>query len=194
MFTGLIEEVGRIAAPAPRVRIHCSTILSDLKEGDSVSVSGVCLTALNIGPDGFSADLAPETLRRTSLGDRHVGDLVNLERSLRADARLGGHIVQGHVDGTAELLSLDELGDGNWWLKIRLPPQLDRYVVFKGSISIDGTSLTVASLESNILGVTIIPHTFQNTALHTRKPGDRVNIEVDILAKYLEKLTNGYKS
>ena len=194
MFTGLIEEVGRIAAPAPRVRIRCSTILSDLKEGDSVSVSGVCLTALDIGPDGFSADLAPETLRRTSLGDRKVGDLVNLERSLRADARLGGHIVQGHVDGTAELLSLDELGDGNWWLKIRLPPQLDRYVVFKGSISIDGTSLTVASLESNILGVTIIPHTFQNTALHTRKPGDRVNIEVDILAKYLEKLTHGYKS
>lgn len=194
MFTGLIEEVGRIAAPAPRVRIHCSTILSDLKEGDSVSVSGVCLTALDIGPDGFSADLAPETLRRTSLGDRQLGDLVNLERSLRADARLGGHIVQGHVDGTAELLSLDELGDGNWWLKIRLPPQLDRYVVFKGSISIDGTSLTVASLESNILGVTIIPHTFQNTALHTRKPGDRVNIEVDILAKYLEKLTHGDKS
>lgn len=194
MFTGLIEEVGRIAAPAPRVRIRCSTILSDLKEGDSVSVSGVCLTALDIGPDGFSADLAPETLRRTSLGDRQVGDLVNLERSLRADARLGGHIVQGHVDGTAELLSLDELGDGNWWLKIRLPPQLDRYVVFKGSISIDGTSLTVASLESNILGVTIIPHTFQNTALHTRKPGDRVNIEVDILAKYLEKLTHGDKS
>ncbi len=194
MFTGLIEEVGRIAAPAPRVRIHCSTILSDLKEGDSISVSGVCLTALDIGPDGFSADLAPETLRRTSLGDRQVGDLVNLERSLRADARLGGHIVQGHVDGTAELLSLEELGDGNWWLKIRLPPELDRYVVFKGSISIDGTSLTVASLESNILGVTIIPHTFQNTALHTRKPGDRVNIEVDILAKYLEKLTHGYKS
>jgi riboflavin synthase len=194
MFTGLIEEVGRIAAPAPRVRIHCATILGDLKEGDSVSVSGVCLTALDIGPDGFSADLAPETLRRTSLGDREVGDLVNLERSLRADARLGGHIVQGHVDGTAELLSLDELGDGNWWLKIRLPAELDRYVVFKGSISIDGTSLTVASLESNVLGVTIIPHTFQNTALHTRKPGDRVNIEVDILAKYLEKLTHGYKS
>ena len=192
MFTGLIEEVGRIAAPAPRVRIQCSTILSDLKEGDSVSVSGVCLTALDIGPDGFSADLAPETLRRTSLGDRKVGDLVNLERSLRADARLGGHIVQGHVDGTAELLLLDELGDGNWWLQIRLPPELDRYVVFKGSISIDGTSLTVASLESNILGVTIIPHTFQNTALHTRRPGDRVNIEVDILAKYLEKLTHGY--
>jgi len=194
MFTGLIEEVGRIAAPAPRVRIRCSTILSDLKEGDSVSVSGVCLTALDIGPDGFSADLAPETLRRTSLGDRKVGDLVNLERSLRADARLGGHIVQGHVDGTAELLLLDEVGDGNWWLKIRLPPELDRYVVFKGSISIDGTSLTVASLESSILGVTIIPHTFQNTALHTRRPGDRVNIEVDILAKYLEKLTHGYNS
>ena len=188
MFTGLIEEVGILTAPAPRVRIACSTILDDLCEGDSVSVSGVCLTALDIGPDGFSADLAPETLRRTSLGDRKSGDRVNLERSVRADGRLGGHIVQGHVDGTANVLRFEELGDGNWWLDISLGSDLDRYVVEKGSISIDGISLTVASFKNGVLGMTIIPHTYQNTALRERRTGDRVNVEVDILAKYLEKL------
>lgn len=189
MFTGLIEEMGRIVEPAPRMRIACSRVLDDLREGDSVSVSGVCLTAVGIGRDGFSADLAPETLQRSSLGDRVPGDAVNLERPVRVDARLGGHIVQGHVDGTGEVLSLDALGDGNWWLKLRLPAELDRYVVFKGSITLDGISLTVASLDGGVLGATIIPHTYANTALSARRAGDRMNIEVDILAKYLEKLT-----
>lgn len=192
MFTGLVEETGRILAPAPRMRVGCSTILSDLHEGDSICVSGVCLTALDIGPDGFSADLAPETLKRSSLGDRKPGDMVNLERSLRADQRLGGHIVQGHVDGTGEIVSLRELGDNNWWLDLRLPQDLDRYVVSKGSISIDGISLTVASIENCTVGITIIPHTYQHTSLSNRRVGDRVNIEVDILAKYLEKLSDGY--
>lgn len=192
MFTGLVEETGKIVAPAPRMQVACSTILSDLHEGDSICVSGVCLTAVEIGSDGFSADLAPETLRRSSLGDRKVGDVVNLERSLRADQRLGGHIVQGHVDGTGEIVSLRELGDENWWLDIRLPQELDRYVVFKGSISVDGISLTVASIENLILGITIIPHTYRHTSLGNRKVGERVNLEVDILAKYLEKLSHGY--
>lgn len=192
MFTGLVEETGRIVAPAPRMRVECSTILSDLHEGDSICVSGVCLTAVEIGTDGFSADLAPETLRRSSLGDRKMGDVVNLERSLRADQRLGGHIVQGHVDGTGEIVSLRELGNENWWLDIRIPQELDRYVVFKGSISVDGISLTVASIENLILGITIIPHTYRHTSLGNRKVGERVNLEVDILAKYLEKLSHGY--
>jgi riboflavin synthase len=192
MFTGLIEEVGRIAERAPRLRVECRRVLEDLREGDSISVSGVCLTAVEIDASGFSADVAPETLRRTSLGDRAPGDLVNLERAVRADQRLGGHIVQGHVDATGEMVSLDPLGDGNWWLKVRIPEQLDRYVVFKGSIALDGISLTVASIESCIVGVTVIPHTFENTSLGSLKPGSRMNIEVDLIAKYLEKLAHGY--
>lgn len=193
MFTGLVEEVGTISAPAPRMRIACATVLSDIREGDSISVSGCCLTALDIGPDGFSADLAPETLKRTSLGDRQVGDAVNLERSLRVDQRLGGHIVQGHVDGTGELLAMEELGNGNWWLKVSVPAELDRYIVEKGSLAIDGISLTVARIAGGIAEVTIIPHTYSHTSLRDRRPGSRVNLEVDILAKYLEKLTHGYK-
>lgn len=189
MFTGLVEEVGRIVAPAPRMRIACSTVLSDLREGDSVSVSGCCLTALSPDGSAFEADLAPETLRRTSLGNRKPGDAVNLERSLLATARLGGHIVQGHVDGTAELIALDELGNGNWWLRVMLAEGLDRYVVEKGSIAIEGISLTVAAISGRLVEVTIIPHTYSHTSLRERRIGDRLNIEVDLLAKYVEKLT-----
>lgn len=192
MFTGLIEEVGRVAARAPRLRVECQRVLEDLREGDSISVSGVCLTAVEVDAGGFSADVAPETLRRSSLGDRAPGDPVNLERAVRADQRLGGHIVQGHVDATGEMVSLEPLGDGNWWLRVRIPEQLDRYVVFKGSIALDGISLTVASIESCIVGVTVIPHTFANTSLGSLKPGSRMNIEVDLIAKYLEKLAHGY--
>ena len=190
MFTGLIEQLGVVEQAAPRLRIRCC--LEDLREGDSIAVSGCCLTALDVSPSGFSADLAPETLRRTALGDRQPGDLVNLERSLRLDQRLGGHIVQGHVDGTGELVALRELGGQNWWLEVRIPPELNRYIVTKGSIAIDGISLTVASLDNGLLGVAIIPHTYQRTALRQRRPGDRLNLEVDILAKYVEKLTDGY--
>jgi riboflavin synthase len=192
MFTGLVEELGRIAAPAPKLRVECRRVLEDLREGDSVSVSGVCLTAIDLDSQGFSADLAPETIRRSSLGEVALGRRVNLERSVRADQRLGGHIVQGHVDGTGDLVSLEALGDGNWWLRIRVPADLERYIVYKGSIALDGISLTVAAVEECMVGVTIIPHTFQNTTIGDRKPGDRMNIETDIIAKYLEKLAHGY--
>ncbi len=192
MFTGLIEETGRVSATEPRLVIQCKTVLDDLKEGDSISVSGVCLTATNINADSFCADLAPETKSRTTLGEIPVGALVNLERALRADQRLGGHIVQGHVDGTGEILALKELADGNWWLDIRIPPELDRYIVFKGSITVEGISLTVASIEDLIVGITIIPHTYAHTALKEKTAGSPVNLEVDILAKYLEKISHGY--
>lgn len=190
MFTGLIEQVGTVVSPAPRLRVACR--FDDVKEGDSISVSGCCLTALDITSEGFSADLAPETVKRTKLGDLTAGAFVNLERCLRASDRLGGHIVQGHVDGTGTILAFDELGGGNWWLKIQLPEGLERYVVAKGSIAIDGISLTVAALSGSVVEITIIPHTIANTALRGAKRGDRVNIEVDVLAKYLEKLTHGY--
>ncbi len=193
MFTGIIEELGEIQSfekhgDAARIRIACSTVLSDATEGCSISVNGVCLTAVDIQASSFAADLAPETLSRTNLGALGSGAEVNLERPLQAGGRLGGHVVQGHVDGTGEFLSLDQLDDNNWWLKIRIPAELDRYVVFKGSIAIDGISLTVAAIEDRVVSITIIPHTYEHTALREHKPGDRVNLECDIFAKYLEKM------
>jgi riboflavin synthase len=193
LFTGIIEELGAVESLAKqtagaRLRVRCARALEDLKPGSSIAVNGVCLTAVEIGRDAFSADLAPETLRRSNLGDLAPGARVNLERPLAPTDRLSGHIVQGHVDGTGEFLELDQLGDENWWLKIRVPAELDRYLVFKGSIAIDGISLTIASLERDVLGVTIIPHTYQSTTLGTHKPGDRVNLECDVLAKHVEKL------
>lgn len=193
MFTGIVEELGRVEsiesrAAGARVRIGCSKVLRDAIEGCSIAVNGVCLTAVDLRETSFCADLAPETLRRSNLGDLHAADPVNLERSMVAGGRLDGHIVQGHVDATGEFLSLDELGADNWWLRIRVPPEAERYLVFKGSIAIDGISLTVAALEGDLLSVTIIPHTYRNTALHARRPGSRVNLECDIVAKYVEKL------
>jgi riboflavin synthase len=193
LFTGIIEELGEVESLAnqtagARLRVRCARVLADLKPGSSIAVNGVCLTAVEIGRDAFSADLAPETLRRSNLGDLGSGARVNLERPLLPTDRLSGHIVQGHVDGTGELLELNQLGDENWWLKIRVPAELDRYLVFKGSIAIDGISLTIASLERDVLSVTIIPHTYQNTTLGTHKTGDRVNLECDVLAKHVEKL------
>src|SRR5690349_4263329 len=193
MFTGIIEELGSVAAmetrPAgARLAIRCAAVLDDLKEGASVAVNGVCLTALDPRPDGFSADVAPETLRRSNLGALRAGSRVNLERPLLPTARLSGHIVQGHVDGTGEFLSLDSLGDENWWLRVRVPAELDPFLVFKGSIAIDGISLTIAALEGDVLSVTIIPHTWRNTTLSGYRPGSRVNLECDVLAKHVEKL------
>jgi len=188
MFTGIIEELGTAVAWGTRLTVRCATVLEDAREGCSISVNGVCLTALDLTPDSFSADLAPETLARTNLGDLRVGSRVNLERPVTPVTRLSGHIVQGHVDGTGELVALDELRDGNWWLKVRIPPALDRYLVHKGSIAIDGISLTIATLEGDLLGVTIIPHTYACTTLGSRSVGDRVNLEVDVLAKHVEKL------
>src|SRR5271169_4479498 len=134
MFTGIIEELGTVAAVAPRLVVTCETVLADTDEGGSIAVNGVCLTALDLTPNSFAADLAPETLARTNLGDLRVGSRVNLERPVTPATRLSGHIVQGHVDATGELIALDELGDGNWWLKVRVPQVLDRYLVYKGSI------------------------------------------------------------
>lgn len=193
MFTGLIEEAGTVEAMEPRpagsrLRLRASVVASDLREGDSVSVSGVCLTAVDVRAGGFSADVAPETLKRSSLGALRAGSLVNLERALRPSSRLGGHIVQGHVDGTGTIESLDRIGGGNWWLRVAVPAELDRYLVFKGSIAIDGISLTVAAIENRVVSVTIIPHTYENTTLRTRRAGDIVNIETDVLAKYVEKM------
>jgi riboflavin synthase len=193
MFTGIIEETGTVeqlesGQAGARLTIQCKRVLEDAATGCSIAVNGVCLTALNPTRHAFSADLAPETLRRTNLGDVRPGSVVNLERPLSPAGRLSGHIVQGHVDGTGEMVALDEIGGGNFWLKVRVPVELDPYLVFKGSIAVDGISLTVASMESRILGVTIIPHTIAETNLRTRRPGDRVNLECDIIAKYVEKL------
>jgi len=188
MFTGIVEELGRVEQPGSRLSITCTRVLDDLTIGASIAVNGVCLTAVDIRPDGFSADLAPETLDRSNLGDLKPGDGVNLERPITLAARLSGHIMQGHVDGTAILESLRELEDNNWELLVKVPPALDRYLVYKGSIAIDGISLTIADVTDRIVRVAIIPHTHQATNLSQRKPGDRLNIECDILAKHVEKL------
>jgi riboflavin synthase len=193
MFTGIIEELGTVdsvltRAAGARVKVRCSTVMQDMTEGASIAVNGVCLTALDPRPDSFSADLAPETLRASNLGGLRAGSRVNLERPLSPTGRLSGHIVQGHVDGTGEFLGLDQLGADNWWLRIRVPPELDPFLVYKGSIALDGISLTIAALEGDVLAVTIIPHTYRNTSLAGHRPGSRVNIECDVLAKHVEKL------
>jgi riboflavin synthase len=193
MFTGIIEELGTVEAletrPAgARLKVRCAAVLPDMTIGASIAVNGVCLTAVDRRPDSFSADLAPETLRLSNLGDLRAGSRVNLERPLSPTGRLSGHIVQGHVDSTGEFLSLEALGEDNWWLRIRVPPKLDPFLVYKGSVAIDGISLTIAALEGDALSVTIIPHTYRNTTLATYSPGARVNIECDILAKHVEKL------
>jgi riboflavin synthase len=193
MFTGIIEELGVVdavqsRAAGARLKVRCATVMSDMTEGASIAVNGVCLTAVDLRPDSFSADLAPETLRRSNLGDLRPGSRVNLERPLSPTGRLSGHIVQGHVDGTGEFLGLEELGDQNWWLRIRVPAELDPFLVFKGSIAIDGISLTIAALEADVLSVTIIPHTYRNTTLAGYRTGSRLNLECDVLAKHVEKL------
>lgn len=193
MFTGIIEEVGQVEAlealaAGARLRIGCRTVLQDAAGGSSIAVNGVCLTAVDFDASSFAADLAPETLQRSNLGDLRAGSLVNLERPLAAAGRLSGHIVQGHVDATGAFLGMEALGSENWWLRVRVPADAGRYLVYKGSVAIDGISLTVAALEGDVLSVTIVPHTGRNTNLLSRRPGDRVNIECDILAKYVDKL------
>ena len=188
MFTGIIEELGEVESVGTRLKVRCSIVTTDLTVGASIAVNGVCLTAVDPHPNSFSADLAPETLRLSNLGDLRPGSRVNLERPLSPTGRLSGHIVQGHVDGTGELLSLEALGDENWWLRVRVPAELDAFLVYKGSIAIDGISLTIAALEGDVLSSTLIPHTWRNTTLGSYRPGARVNLECDILAKHVEKL------
>ena len=198
MFTGIIEEIGQVARvtaqqTGARLAIRCRTVLDDIVMGASINVNGVCLTAVGMTQDSFSADVSPETLRRSNLGALRVGSEVNLERALSPSGRLGGHLVQGHVDGTGEFVSLEALGDDNWWLRVRVPEDLERYVVEKGSIAVDGVSLTVASIDAGIMAATIIPHTYESTALKSHRPGERVNIECDVLAKYVEKLLGMFR-
>jgi riboflavin synthase len=193
VFTGIIEEVGVVEAldlrPAgARLRVRCKTVLEDAAEGASISVNGVCLTLVEPRDGLFTADVAPETLRRSNLGDLRPKSPVNLERALSASGRLDGHIVQGHVDGTGELLSLKSIGDGNWWMVVRAPRELERYLVSKGSVALDGMSLTIASMEADSMSVAVIPHTYRNSNLPSRRTGDRLNLECDVLAKYVEKL------
>jgi len=193
MFTGIVEEVGSVAVAGHRMRIECERVLEDTREGSSIAVNGVCLTATQIEPNGFWCDLSPETLALTNLGALGEGSPVNLERPAAVGDRLSGHIVQGHVDGTAGFVLLEPLADGNWWLKVRIPAELDRYLIHKGSVTLDGVSLTVASLEGGVLGVAIIPHTYEHTILHTYRPGSAINVEVDLIGKYVEKLYPGLR-
>ena len=188
MFTGIVEELGTVEKAGARLRIACAVVLEGTTVGASIAVNGVCLTAVELRENGFSADLAPETLDRSNLGDLKPGDRVNLERPLTLAARLSGHLMQGHVDGTAILESLRELEQGNREMVIRVPQALDRYLVFKGSIAVDGISLTIADVHDGLVRIAIIPHTVTATNIFTRRPGDRLNIECDMLAKHIEKL------
>jgi riboflavin synthase len=194
MFTGIIEEVGRVTrieqkGESRRITIAAKRTPKELATGQSVAVSGVCLTALNIKPGSFCADLAPETWTRTSFSRIHEGALVNLGLPMKANGRFDGHIVQGHVDGVGTLIALERIADSeNWWLRIELPRDIEKYTVFKGSISIEGISLTIAKLEGLLCTVTIIPHTVEMTNLGSLKPGDPVNLEADLIAKYVEKM------
>jgi len=200
MFTGIIEEVGHIAriehqGENRRITIAADRTPAQLKAGDSVAVSGVCLTAVEIKPGSFCADLAPETWSRTSFSRIHDGTLVNLELPMKSDGRFGGHIVQGHVDGIGKLIAFERIAESqNWWLHIELPEDVEKYTVFKGSISIEGISLTVARLEGERCTIAIIPHTVEMTNLHSLKPGDPVNLEADLIAKYVEKMMRGESS
>jgi riboflavin synthase len=194
MFTGIVEEVGRVVrieqrGENRRITITAENVPRELKAGDSVAVSGVCLTALDIKPGSFCADLAPETWMRTSFSRMREGALVNLELPMKADGRFGGHIVQGHVDGVGKLLALERIADSeNWWLRVELPGDVEKYTVYKGSVCIEGISLTVAKLEGRVCTVAIIPHTVEMTNLNSLTPGDAVNLEADLIAKYVEKM------
>ncbi|HEV8525739.1 MAG TPA: riboflavin synthase [Terriglobales bacterium] len=194
MFTGLIEEVGRVVSLTEgdgtrRLTVACSRLLPEIKKGDSIAVSGVCLTAVEIAPSTFSADLAAETLARTSLSRLKPDTRVNLELPMKAGGRMGGHTVQGHVDGVGKLLSLDKIeGKDDYWLRLEIPQELAKYVVFKGSIAVEGISLTVAKSEGGEVTIAVVPHTFEMTNLAEFKLGDPMNVEVDVIAKYVEKM------
>jgi riboflavin synthase len=196
MFTGIIEEVGRVARIVNgktnrRLTVASSRLAKELQPGDSIAVSGVCLTAVDITPKFFTADLADETWKRTSFSRIKKDALVNLELPMQANGRFGGHIVQGHVDGTGKFLALKKLGAGGYALEIEIPAPLTRYVVLKGSLCIEGISLTVAAIEGTRAGVAVIPHTVKMTNLKSLKHGDPVNLEVDMVAKYVENMLRG---
>lgn len=187
MFTGIVEELGRVASlDGSRVRLSATTVLADVALGASIAVNGCCLTVVAWGPDWWEADVSDETFRRTSLGSLTAGDPVNLERPVRLEDRLGGHLVQGHVDAVGQVVH------GVPDLRVRMPEHLLRYVVEKGSITVDGVSLTVVDVLDDGFTVAVIPHTSEVTTLGVRRPGDLVNLEVDVMAKYAERLLVGY--
>lgn len=192
MFTGIIEELGTIqslqsARDGARIVVQAPTILHDAKIGDSIAVNGVCLTVVEKTAQTFVADISAETLRRTSLKQIQVSSRINLERPMTPSARFGGHIVQGHVDAMGEFLSAKAVGDG-WNVRIGFPAALGKYIVEKGSITVDGISLTVAALGHDWFEIAVIPHTWKVTNLSSLKRGDAVNLEVDIIAKYVERM------
>jgi len=193
MFTGIVEEVGTVRAADPRrdvleVRIAAERVLIALAPGASIAVNGCCLTAARVEDGSFTCELTPETLERTAFRDRlRAGAVVNLERPLRADGRFDGHIVQGHVDGVARIVDVQKLGDSAE-MEVEAPRDLDRYLVAKGSVALDGVSLTVARRQEGRFTAALIPYTLQHTSLGSARPGDRVNIEVDVIAKYVERL------
>ncbi|HZQ97803.1 MAG TPA: riboflavin synthase [Chloroflexota bacterium] len=193
MFTGIVEELGTVRAVVPnaagaRIEIAATTVLADAEVGASIAVDGCCLTVVALGDGWWAADAVEETLRRTCLGALHPGDRVNLERPVRLADRLGGHLVQGHVDAVGEVLERAQLPDGSARVRIGAPPAVLRYVVEKGSIAVDGVSLTVAEVDDEGFGVALIPHTLAVTTLGIKQPGEPVNLEADVIAKYVERL------
>ena len=198
MFTGIIEEIGTVrriehGAKGARLTIQAKTVLEDTRIGDSIATNGVCLTVVSMTGDSFSADVMAESLRRSSLGTLQGGSPVNLERAMAANGRFGGHIVSGHIDGTGTIAS-QKREDNAVWVKIKTPAPLLRYIVEKGSIAIDGVSLTVAAVTDTDFSVSIIPHTGAQTILLGKKPGNPVNLECDVIGKYVEKLTVPHKT
>jgi len=192
MFTGIIEELGTIRrlearGDGVRVEVAARTVTQDSREGDSIAVNGVCLTALDITADSFQADGSAETLQRSTLGDLSIGSVVNLERAVTPSTRLGGHIVQGHVDGRGRFLSAEDNG-GSWTVRFAYPREVARYLVFKGSISVEGISLTIAELTDEDFAIAVIPKTWGATNLSRLRAGDKVNLEVDVIAKYVERM------
>ena len=192
MFTGLIEELGRVRSverrgEGVRMRVEARVVTEGTQEGDSIAVNGVCLTALEVSSDGFSADGSRETLQRSTLGALRAGSAVNLERAVTPQTRLGGHIVQGHVDARGRFLSATEHG-GSWTVRVAYPREIAQYLVFKGSVAVEGISLTVAALAADYFEIAVIPKTWGLTNLSKLRPGDEVNLEADIIAKYVERI------
>ena len=187
MFTGVIEEVGRVKTITNnRINIIANSVLEGTKLGDSIAVNGVCLTTVNLNENSFEADVSQETMKVTALKEIKAGSLVNLERAMSINGRFGGHIVSGHIDGIGKITKI--IKDGNfYYIDINLPLELSKYIVKKGSIAIDGISLTISDIQSNTIKLAVIPHTYENTNIKSLKTGDFVNIETDILAKYVEK-------
>jgi riboflavin synthase len=192
MFTGIIEELGRVRSIEQRgenayIVIEAQVVTEDTNNGDSIAVNGVCLTALDVHNNSFAADVSRETLLRSTVGNLQPGTPVNLERSVTPATRLGGHIVQGHVDARGQFVSVADHGE-SWTVRISFPPEITRYLVFKGSVAVEGISLTIANLAADYFEVAIIPKTWQLTNLSQLKPGDNVNLEVDVIGKYVERL------